>query len=262
MNAKRIWRRTESACQRRLAKWFCRRPFELSLDRPIISFTFDDFPRSAFVTGGQILEQAGLSATYYVALGLAGKSTETGEMFQSEDLPELLERGHELGCHTYQHCPAWETEPAIYEVAIKHNREALKDHAPHARFSSHSYPISYPRPETKRRARQYFGGCRGCGQTFNAGVTDLNYLKAFFLEQSRDDLDGIKTVIDANAQARGWLIFATHDIADRPTRFGCTPSLFTSVVEHALRSGAEVLPVSTALMRMGATPASRQTVSI
>ena len=66
----------------------------------------------------------------------------------------------------------------------------------------------------------YYECAGGGGQTFNAGIVDLNYLKAFFIEQSRDNFDVIKQTIDGNARAKGWLIFATHDVCDQPTRFG------------------------------------------
>ena len=52
------------------------------------------------------------------------------------------------------------------------------------------------------------------------------YLKAFFIEQSRHNFDAIKQTIDGNACAKGWLIFATHDVCDQPTRFGCSARFF------------------------------------
>ena len=90
---------------------------------------------------------------------------------------------------------------------------------------------------------KYFSCARGGGQTFNAGIVDLNYLKAFFIEQSRDNFDAIKQTIDGNARAKGWLIFATHDVCDQPTRFGCFPGFFEKVVDYAIQSKATILPV-------------------
>jgi peptidoglycan/xylan/chitin deacetylase (PgdA/CDA1 family) len=42
---------------------------------PMISFTFDDFPRSALHVAGRILEDHGIAGTYYVSLGLMGTLT-------------------------------------------------------------------------------------------------------------------------------------------------------------------------------------------
>jgi peptidoglycan/xylan/chitin deacetylase (PgdA/CDA1 family) len=220
------------------------------MDSPMISFSFDDFPRSALQIGGTILRQRGFAGTYYTSLGLMGQNAPTGEIFLREDLDELVRQEHELACHTFDHCDSWQTEPSAFEASILRNQQKLALLLPGARFTSLSYPISWPRPQTKRRVARYYECARGGGQIFNAGTVDLNYLKAFFIEQSREDFDAIQRVIDANARARGWLIFATHDICDSPTRFGCTPALFEKVVEHSANSGASILPVRPALQRL------------
>src|SRR5262249_46847941 len=129
------------------------------------------------------------------------------------------------------------------ENAILANQKKLKELLPLASFQSLSYPISNPRPQTKKRSSKYFACCRGGGQRFNIGEIDLNYLGAYFLEQNRENAQSIKNTIDENSQANGWLIFATHDISDRPTRWGCTPKLFDDIVRYSVKSGARVLPV-------------------
>ena len=57
---------------------------------PLISFTFDDFPRTAFLEAGSILRRYGVLGTYYASLGLMGKPTPLGPMYQAEDLKELI----------------------------------------------------------------------------------------------------------------------------------------------------------------------------
>jgi hypothetical protein len=131
----------------------------------------------------------------------------------------------------------------VFEDAIIENQQALKNLIPGASFKTLSYPISVPRARTKRRASKYFACCRCGGQTFNIGKTDLNYLSAYFLEQSRDNPEAIKRLIDQNCRAGGWLIFATHDICKDPTRWGCTPDLFEAIVRYSVNSGARILPV-------------------
>jgi peptidoglycan/xylan/chitin deacetylase (PgdA/CDA1 family) len=239
--------------QRRAARWFGRRPCRIQLESPVISFTFDDFPRSALSNGGAILRQYGFSGTYYTCFGLMGRDRSTGEMFRREDLQELVRQGHELACHTFDHCDSWETTPDEFEASILRNRQAAAQYVPGLTLQSFSYPISCPRPATKRRIASVFECARGGGQIFNAGVVDLNYLQAFFIEQSRDDFDAIKHIVDVNTQALGWLIFATHDVSDTPTRFGCAPALFERIVDYAAKSGAHVLPVRDVAKRIGHT---------
>ena len=219
----------------------------VGLRKPIISFTFDDFPRSALLTGGAILEQFGLRGTYYASFGLMGRTAPTGEIFVPEDLSALVARGHELGCHTFAHCHSWDTKTKEFERSLFENRVALETLLPGAVFRTFSYPISPPRPHTKRMVGQRFACARGGGQTFNVGTTDLNYLRAYFLEKTRHDRNAIKSLIEQNRAACGWLIFATHDVCHAPTPYGCTPDFFEDIVECSVRSGARIVPVAEAL---------------
>lgn len=237
--------------RRKAASLVFRKPFFIRPQKPLISFTFDDFPRSALEVGGRILNRFGLAGTYYASLGLAGQQSVSGQLFSLGDLPRLIEQGHELGCHTFSHCESWETNGRVFEDSVIKNRTALSTLLPGTEFKSFSYPISMPRPGSKGRIAPYFLSCRGGGQTFNAGTTDLNQLSAFFIEKSRDDIQAIKDLIDGNQKARGWLILATHDVSDNPSPFGCTPELFEELVQYAVSSGAEVRPVVDAMCALG-----------
>jgi peptidoglycan/xylan/chitin deacetylase (PgdA/CDA1 family) len=244
-------RRAQGRYQRTSARYFCRKPFRIYSATPIISFTFDDFPRSAWLAGGAILQSFGVRGTYYVSLGLMGKQIETGNMFLADDVHALVGQGHELGCHTFNHSHAWNTRPEPFEAAILENRQALEKLVPGTSFKTLSYPISVPRVQIKRRVSKYFACCRGGGQTFNAETIDLNNVSAFFLEQSRENPDAIRRVVDENCRAKGWLIFATHDVSESPTRWGCTTELFESVVRYSVNSGAQILPVFSAYEVLG-----------
>jgi len=251
----RLWTGTQNYYKRNAAHLLFKRPFVIRPERPLISFTFDDFPRTAFFAGGAILKSYGVSATYYVCLGLLGKDSPSGPICVPDDLSVLLEQEHELGCHTFSHCHSWETKRATFEASIVQNRLALGKLVPGAEFKSFSYPISEPRPMTKWKAGKHFRCCRAGGQTFNVGTADLNQLAAYFLERSRDKAQAVKDLIDANREARGWTIFATHDISPDPSPYGCTLEFFEEIVQYAVDSGACILPVAKALdVLAGANP--------
>ena len=224
-----------------------RRPLMMRNTVPLISFTFDDFPRSALLTGGRILERNGVAGTYYTALGCMGHDSPSGELFVLQDLKGLVAKGHELGCHTYSHLNAWETGTREFMESVRQNKRALAELLPEAEFQTLSYPLEYPRPFTKKRVAREFHGCRGGGQKINAGTIDLNFLSAFFLDKRREDLDRVKGLIDENAERRGWLIFGTHDVCDKPSPYGCTPGYFEKVVHYSLQSGAMIKPVALVL---------------
>lgn len=241
------WTKVQSYYKRNAARLLFRRPLAIRTEVPLISFTFDDFPRSAFLAGGVLLHRYGVAGTYYAALGLLGTEGPSGPLCTLDDLKALVAQGHELGCHTFSHCHSWDTEPASFEKSIIQNRVTLTKLVPGAEFKSLSYPISEPRPLTKRTTARHFICCRGGGQTFNVGTADLNQLSGYFLEKSRDKIQDAKSIIDENRDARGWLIFATHDISQNPSPFGCTPEFFEDVLQYAANSGARILPVVRAL---------------
>ncbi len=235
--------RMQGVYRRAVAQYCFRRPFVVKPDAPLISFSFDDFPRSALTVGGSILKSHGVSGTYYAALGLLGRTIETGQMFDADDLYQLVDQGHELGCHTFGHCHAWNTPPLAFEQSVLENQRTLHELIPSASMPTLSYPISVPRAGTKEKVSQYFACSRGGGQKFNAGVADLNYLSAFFIEQCRECPEKIYRIIEQTCQSRGWLIFATHDIGNNHTPWGCSPELFEQIVRFSVSSGARILPV-------------------
>jgi peptidoglycan/xylan/chitin deacetylase (PgdA/CDA1 family) len=164
-------------------------------------------------------------------------------MFERDDLSLAISQGHEIGCHTYDHCHAGITAPRLFEDSVVRNEKAFKDLYPGYSLQTLSYPISEPRPGVKRRMQSRFVCCRGGGQDYNGNTADLNRLHSFFIEQSRNDPQEIYNLIDAACLARGWLILATHDINSRPTPWGCTPELFENLVRRVVACGARILPV-------------------
>lgn len=214
---------------------------------PYISFAFDDFPRSALYDGGEILRRHGLKATYYASFGLMGSCQPTGPIFLENDVRVLLEEGHELGSHTYDHSDPSVTTMPIFIKSLHQNQLALATLIPGAIFRTFAYPINGPCLLLKKRVGEQFDCCRGGGQSYNGGVIDLNLLKAFFLEKTKGKLNEIEQVILENAKALGWLILVTHDISDSPSQYGCTPRFFNKVVKCAVDSGAMILPVAKTL---------------
>ena len=186
-----------------------------------MSFTFDDFPRSALVIGGSILKESGHSATYYTSFGLMGRHDVGGKLFLPEDIDRVLEEDHELGCHTFAHTNPLRTTVEEYEASILKNRTAFARYCPGRRLKSFAYPYGALSLQVKKRVSAHFTSCRGGGQVPNVGRADLNHLRAFFLEQCGDRPQLARAAVDENCRKRGWLIFATHDVGNSPS---CTSS--------------------------------------
>ena len=59
--------------RRRLALLSQRRPVRMKLERPMVTFSFDDAPASAADAGARTLELRGIRGTWYFSAGLAGQ---------------------------------------------------------------------------------------------------------------------------------------------------------------------------------------------
>jgi peptidoglycan/xylan/chitin deacetylase (PgdA/CDA1 family) len=249
----RSWRQRLASKWRRVSvdRFGCR-PFTLRSDAPYVSFTFDDFPRSAYVEGGRILADHGVRGTYFVSYRLLGQPSVSGLIAPPDDLPGLVREGHELGCHTFEHLDGTRATPSAFDRSIAANRAAVAETVPEAEMSVFAYPLDGPVLGVKKAVGRHFAGCRGGGQTFNGRVMDLNLLKAYFFDwKNRGNVDEVRQLLAANAAARGWLIFATHDVAAAPSDYGCTPQFFSTVVRLALESGARVRPMMQACRELG-----------
>ncbi len=214
----------------------------------IISFCFDDFPKSALYTGGAILEGYGYSATYFISCNLCDSDSPVGRIVSKDDIQTAIKKGHEIGCHTYTHVDAWSTKPEEFEQSIMANRKAFSDIAPDTKFISFAYPLGNATPHIKKISEKYFNCARGGRQTNNRNFVDLNLLCSFFLDaRTGVEFNDVKSIIDANRLQNGWLILTTHDITDHPSHYGCKTKLFTAIVDYIHKQNVLVLPIYRAL---------------
>jgi peptidoglycan/xylan/chitin deacetylase (PgdA/CDA1 family) len=231
-----------------LAAARCRR-MPLRNRGPIVSFTFDDFPRSALEYGADILEEHGAHGTYYVAMSLLGSVNHLGPHFLLDDLGRLLERGHELGTHTLSHCSVRRKALAEFLADVDAGEEAV-----HASGFEPSGNFAYPYGDATLRCKGSVGtrmqSCRGTTGGINASPVDLNLLRANSLYGDESRADACLALIEENRRRSGWLIFYTHDVSAQPSRFGCTPELLRRAVGVAAESGARILSVEEVLREM------------
>lgn len=228
-----------------------RKSLKPRLKTGVISFTFDDFPRSAYTVAGKILKSNEMQGTYYAAFGLMGQAYISGDLFREDDLRGLLHDGHELGCHTYSHIDCHELSGRGLMEEISRNNSAFAQYLAHGDQQSSIVNFSYPfggiTPATKQVVKRHFASARGILPGVNSGVIDLACLRANSLYSNTIPFRHIQRLIERNEKKRGWLIFYTHDVSDTPSRYGCTPTYFESVVKAATLSSVRVLNVRNAL---------------
>ena len=91
-----------------LSQKLVHRNFELKTDKPIITFTFDDFPQSAAQKALDLLTRYDFKATYFISFGLIDQDTATGKICTIKDIENIIQSGSDLGCHTFNHMGAYE----------------------------------------------------------------------------------------------------------------------------------------------------------
>ena len=94
--------------------------------------------------------------------------------------------------------------------------------------------------------RSEFRTCRSIVPGVNSGEVDLQFLRAMPLIDRQMSRDRIDMAFAEAAHMNGWLIFYSHDVADAPSLYGCTPGLLTYALEAAARRNVPVLTMAEA----------------
>ena len=228
---------------------------------PLISFTFDDFPKSAAIKGADILRRYNVKGTYYVSLGIIGQESPVGEICDLDTIKELIEEKHEIGSHTYDHIDAYNYQASTYEKSILKNEQSYKDFFFNSDgFQNFSYPLGYVSTKAKRITEKYFRCSRTSYHGINFGEVDLNMLKAYPVYGNGENISLLKAIIDRNINKNGWLIFYTHDVDENPSSYGCSPKYLEDVINFSSNSGAKLVTVTQACDKIAA-PKTNKTPS-
>jgi peptidoglycan/xylan/chitin deacetylase (PgdA/CDA1 family) len=224
--------------RRRYAKLLSRRAARLSLDRPMITFAFDDPPASAATAGAAILEERGLRGSYFVAAGLAGQASPMGDYADQTAVLRLKSAGHEIACHTYSHLNCGTADGRTIAADVAANDAAL------ATLGVEAETFAYPFGDVSPTAKAVLDGRFSLLRALHHGVveagTDLNQAPAVGIEGPDGETLAARWM-DAAAARKAWLILFTHDVKDAPSPFGCTPAVLGRLADRALALGFEVV---------------------
>jgi peptidoglycan/xylan/chitin deacetylase (PgdA/CDA1 family) len=210
-----------------------RRTVPIDNHGPIVTITFDDFPRTASSTGAAIVERFGARATYYVAMSLMNQKTDLGDQFRYEDLISLMARGHEIASHTFNHLSARRAAYDVFSKDFAHGETALLETLGIRASGNFAYPYGDATFESKKNLGPRLPSSRGTCGGLNGPDVDLNLLHANNLYGNIDQAKAAQKLILENETKKSWLIFYTHDVAAKPSCFGCTPELLEAVCSFA-----------------------------
>jgi peptidoglycan/xylan/chitin deacetylase (PgdA/CDA1 family) len=242
-----------------IARQLCSKPMALRNARPMVSFTFDDVPASACEVGARILEQRGGRGTFYVAAEACGTSSPDGPTRASIDqLRKVWANGHEIGCHTFSHTAVRSLSLEELDAELGRNQTALKKIASNLVTRNFAYPYGDMSVRTKRHLETRFASCRSGHAGINAEIADLGALHAWPLDNASLDRAKIADLIAQTVQNRGWLIFYSHDVAERPSDFGVSPDLLEWAVCMAKQAGCVLTTVAEGLALAGGTAGEKR----
>lgn len=227
-----------------------RKPRLLGNLGPTVTFTFDDFPRTAYTEGGSILKRLGARGTYYTSLALMNSVNSLGNQFRLEDLHSLVADGHELATHTLHHVSSHILSCDDFVAEVRSGREQIKHLSGLAVSDNFAYPHGKVTAATKRKVGKHMLSCRGTYHGVNGPVVDLNLLLANPLYGDIDQLSSARHLLQINEQRSGWVIFYTHDVRESPSPYGCTFELLESVVNMALERSMKVLTVNQVIAKL------------
>ena len=231
---------------RGLGRFLPTRPRLVQSSQPMISFTFDDVPDSAFLNGARLLEEQGLRGTFYIAPGICGSHDTHWRVITRDQVAELSRRGHEIGCHTYGHVPVQSLSIAELGKDDQRCRDALKLICGDVPLKSFAFPYGNVGFPAKWKMQSLYETCRGIRLGTNRGLVDFSMLCVRELYDSVLDPAGIDQLLDGLMRRGGWLVFYTHDVTDQPSQIGCTPKLLDYAIKAAISRGIACPPVSSA----------------
>jgi len=213
------------------------------MQQSIISFSFDDCPKSAFTNGLPILEAEGWHATIYIALGLCEMTNHLGLHVSEADVVEVYNRGHEIADHTYSHLSSEAVELNTYMADIERNQLALK-RLGISQSRHFAYPYGHVSPPLKKALQTRFETLRGV-VTSSTATQDANLMWATRLYSDNSIGLALEKIKQAKLTPQ-WLHLFTHDVRDTPSKFGCSPGDLQIIVNAVKESGLPVMTVDKA----------------
>ena len=236
--------------RRRLVRLQHRRPAARAPGQPMVSFSFDDAPCSAFTTGARVLERHGARGVYFVCAGTAGQSGFVGRLGEPADMQRVHAAGHEVGCHTYSHLDCGRAGAQATAADLDRNAEALRAWGLPAP-QTFAYPYGDVGSPAKKQLADRFALSRALHPGVVEAGTDLAQAPAVGIEGGDGEAKALHWMDEA-LRRRAWLILFTHGVEDAVTRYGCTTTTFERLVAHAISSGLEIVTVAEGARRMRA----------
>lgn len=236
-----------SKLRRRATQWQAAKPARLRFGEPILSVCFDDFPASAAENGAALLRRWRGGGTFFAAAGMEGEDGPCGMNFRAGQISDLIDQGHEVGCHTFDHADCAQRDAFDSLHSLAQNRDALaKMGAPAPQTLA--YPYGETCAELKAALPPRFQCARGVLPGLNRGKVDLAQLNAYALFGESWEARA-HAALKRAAKQNAWMIAFTHDVSGAPSPWGTSEQNLDALLGAAHALGFSILPMSAALQR-------------
>lgn len=219
------------------------RKVNIKLDHAIFSFTFDDVPVSAMSNGARILERAGVTGTYYVALGMANAKNGEEDFLNIDDIRALHDRGHDIQCHTYSHINLKQVTANEAFADCSRNTSQLATITGKAGIDHFAYPFGAVTMTGKKMLRKKYLTLRTVDPGLNYGMSDMTHLRTVSLCRIDFDRNQVRDAITKALSCNAWVIFVSHDIKEHPSEWGLSPDDFSWAVDECKKTSGMILNV-------------------
>lgn len=235
----------------RLVRYFPGPAARIETSQPIVSFTFDDVPETAWTAGARILENEGVCGTFYIAGVFIDAYDGTQQMISAKGCSQLAAAGHELACHTFSHRKLSSFSWEGLKADLDRNDSVLGSFDGNRHARNFSVPFGMASPVMQTLLRRKFRTTRGIMPGINRGKIDPHNLAAVELRSDQNYLDAADLWLEDVLQNGGWLIIFTHDVSRTPSFYGCPEERFQGFVRRALSGGAKIMTVDAAATALG-----------
>jgi peptidoglycan/xylan/chitin deacetylase (PgdA/CDA1 family) len=215
-----------------------------------MSICFDDFPKTAWTVGGDILREHGVRGTYYLTGSNCGRHFDGQQQYDNDDLQALYEEGHEVGSHLYDHVSVLRMSAEEIRSSIKKNDAFIRERLGDVQATSFAYPYGAVSLTAKRICADVFSTSRGISQGLNRRSVELSNLRSFGLMGHQSIALDWESVAEETASQKLWLVVFTHEVDEAASPYGCQPKALDRLIRLARSAGLDVLPIRSALAKV------------
>ncbi len=197
----------------------------------LVTFVFDDGPKSVFDNARPILNAAGIKTVHPIITQYAS----TSGYMSWDEIATLAAEGNEIDSHSRTHPDLTTLSPAQLTSEVAGSKSDLIAHG--ITPTTFVYPLGGVN-DTVKAAVQAAGylGARGSYFGLNTTATDRYALFDQHVE-SGTTLAEVKSWIDQARADKRWLILELHEQKENGGQFSNTPAMLQSIVDYVRSTG-------------------------